>query len=76
MLSPGFTCSELGGQDGDPSNWREAVGGRQLEWSGTQHVGQHGAEEILSVVVPQHGSRGRLMRSCMLMDPLGAQVVH
>jgi hypothetical protein len=35
MLSPSSTCSELGGQDGDPSSWQEVVGGRQQEWPGT-----------------------------------------
>jgi hypothetical protein len=51
------------------------VGGRQLEWPGTPHMCQQGAGDILSVVVPQHGSHGRPMRSCMLMDPLGDHVV-
>jgi hypothetical protein len=51
------------------------VGGHQLEWPGTPHMCQHGAGDILSFVVPQHGSHGRPMRSCMLVDPLGAQAV-
>jgi hypothetical protein len=52
MLSPGSTCSEMGEQDGDPSSWREAVVGRQLEWSGTPQLCQHKVGDLLSVVIP------------------------
>jgi hypothetical protein len=51
------------------------VGGHQLEWPGTLHVCQHGAGDLLSAVVPRHGSSGQPMRSCMPMDPLGIQAV-
>jgi hypothetical protein len=33
-------------------------------------------KDILLVVVPRHGLRGRSMRSYTLMDPLGAQAVR
>jgi hypothetical protein len=51
MLSPGSTCSELGGQDSDPLSWRAAVGGCQLEQLGSPQLCQHGARGLLSVVV-------------------------
>jgi hypothetical protein len=51
------------------------VGGRQLEWSGTPHLYQHGVVDILSVPVPRHGYRGRPTRGCALMDPLGIEAV-
>jgi hypothetical protein len=76
MLSPGSTCSELGGQDGDPSSWQALMGGRQLEWPRTPHLCQHEAGDLLSVVVPRHGSCGRSMRGCVLVDPLGIEVVR
>jgi hypothetical protein len=71
-LSPSSTYSELGGQDGDLSSWQASVGGRQLERPGTPHLCQHGVEDHLPVVVPWHGSRGRPMSGCTLMDSLGA----
>jgi hypothetical protein len=37
---------------------------------------QHGPGDVLSVAIPQHGSHGQSIRSCTLMDPLGAQAVH
>jgi hypothetical protein len=52
MLSPGSTCSELRGQDGDPSSWQASVGGHQLEWPGTPNLCQRGAGDLLPVVVP------------------------
>jgi hypothetical protein len=75
MLPPGSTCSELGGQDDDPSSWGEAMGGCQLERPGTPHMCQHRAGDLLSIVVPRHGSCGLPMRSCMLVDPVGSQSV-
>jgi hypothetical protein len=51
------------------------MGGCQLEWPGTPYVCQHGARDLLSVVVPQYGSCGRSMRSCTHVDPLGTQAV-
>jgi hypothetical protein len=53
-----------------------SVGGHQLEWPGTTQLCQHGARDLLPVVVPRHGSRAWMMRGCMLLDPLGAQAVH
>jgi hypothetical protein len=64
MLSTGSTCSELRGQDGDPSNWWALVEGRQLERPGTPHLCQHGAGDLLPVAVPWHGSCGRPTRGC------------
>jgi hypothetical protein len=52
------------------------VGGRQLEWPGTLHVCQHEGGDLLLVVVPRHGSHGRPMRSCTLVDLLGAHAVR
>jgi hypothetical protein len=52
------------------------VGGRQLKQPGTPHVCQHGAGNVLSVVVHRHGSCGWPIRSCTLMDPLSAQAIH
>jgi hypothetical protein len=75
MLSPSSTYSELGGQDGDLSSWREEVGGRQLEWLGTSHICQHGAGDLLSIVVPWHVLRGWPMRSCTLVNTLGTPTV-
>jgi hypothetical protein len=63
------THVELGGQDGDPSSWQASVGGHQLEWLGTLHLCQHEAWDLLPVVIPQHGSCGRSMRGCVLVDP-------
>jgi hypothetical protein len=76
MLSPGSTCSELGGQDSDSSSWRVLVGGRQLERRGTPHLHQHGVGDLLPIDVPQHGYHERLTIGCTLMDPLGAGVIH
>jgi hypothetical protein len=73
MLSPGSTYLELGGQDNDPSSWRALVGGHQLERRGTPHLHQHGP---FADCCTRHGYHGRLMTSCMLMDPLGAEVVR
>jgi hypothetical protein len=70
-LTPGSTCSELGGQDDDLSSWQASVGECQLEWSGTMHLCQHRAGDLLPVDVPRHGSRGWPMRGCALVDPLG-----
>jgi hypothetical protein len=39
-------------------------------------VCQHRAKDVLSIVVLRHGSCGRQMSSCTLMDPLNAQEVH
>jgi hypothetical protein len=75
MLSPASTCLKLGGQDGDPSSWRASVGERQLERPRTPHLCQYGVGDLLSVAVPRHGYRGRPMRGCVLMDPLGTEVV-
>jgi hypothetical protein len=47
-----------------------------LEGLGIPHVCQHGARDLLLVVVPQDGSHGRLMRGWVLVDLLGAQAVH
>jgi hypothetical protein len=52
MLSPGSTCSALGGEDGDPSSWRSFMGGRQLGRQGTLHVHQHRVEDLLPVAIP------------------------
>jgi hypothetical protein len=74
-LPPGSTCSELRGQDGDPSTWRALVGGHQLEWRGTPPLYQHKVGDLLLVVVPRHGYRGQLTTGCTLMNPLGAEAV-
>jgi hypothetical protein len=47
-----------------------------MEWPGAPQLCQHGGEDLLSIVVPRHGSRGRPMRGCALMDPLGAQAIR
>jgi hypothetical protein len=52
------------------------VGGRQLEGPETPHMCQHEAGDLLPTAIPRHGSRGRLMRGCTLVDPLGAEAVH
>jgi hypothetical protein len=51
------------------------VGEHQWEWSGTPHLCQHGAGDLLSVTVPRHGSRVWTMRGGTLVDPQGTQVV-
>jgi hypothetical protein len=66
MLSLGSTSSELGRQDGHPSSWRVSVGGHQLEQPGIAQLCQHGAGDLLPVVVPQHGSHARTMRGYVL----------
>jgi hypothetical protein len=75
-LSLGSTCSKLGGQDSDPSNWRASVGGNQLEQPGTPHLCQYRVGDLLPVVAPWYGYCGRPMRGFTLMDPLGAQAVR
>jgi hypothetical protein len=52
------------------------MGGLQLKWPGTPQLCQHGAGDLLPVVVPQHVSHARMMRGCMLVDPLGSQAVR
>jgi hypothetical protein len=40
------------------------------QWTG------HGVGDLLPVVVPWHGYRGRPTTGCKLVDPLGAEAVH
>jgi hypothetical protein len=51
------------------------VGGHQLLRLGTPHLCQHEARDLLPVVVPRHGSCGRMTRDCTLKDPLGIEAV-
>jgi hypothetical protein len=50
--------------------------GHQLEWPWTLYVCQRKAANVLSLVVPQHGSRGQPMSSCTFVDPLGVQTIR